>query len=121
MTAETSIQVALALPVIATVLAALFGQRPNLREMCTLLSAGSLVLVVASLAPEVFAGGRPAVTLFAVMPGLAIAFQVEPLGMLFALVASSLWLVTTCIWLAACPWRARARSWRRWPRLWVPG
>jgi multicomponent Na+:H+ antiporter subunit D len=96
MTAETSIQVALALPVIATVLAALFGQRPNLREMCTLLSAGSLVLVVASLAPEVFAGGRPAVTLFAVMPGLAIAFQVEPLGMLFALVASSLWLVTTC-------------------------
>ena len=31
-----------------------------------------------------------------VVPGLAMAFQVEPLGMLFALVASGLWIVTTC-------------------------
>jgi multicomponent Na+:H+ antiporter subunit D len=30
------------------------------------------------------------------LPGLTISFSVEPLGMLFALVASFLWLVTTC-------------------------
>ena len=96
MTAETTIKLALALPLIATVLTGLFGKRPNLREMFTLLTAGALFLVVASLAPEVFAGGRPAVTLFEVMPGLAMAFTVEPLGMLFALVASGLWIVTTC-------------------------
>ena len=29
------------------------------------------------------------------MPGLALAFKVEPLGMLFALVASSLWIVNS--------------------------
>jgi len=31
-----------------------------------------------------------------VIPGLALAFELEPLGLLFALVASGLWLVTSC-------------------------
>ena len=96
MTAEASIKLALVIPLIVTVLTVLFGRHPNLRETFTLLLAGVLFLVVASLIPEVFAGGRPQVTLWEMMPGLAIAFQVEPLGMLFALVASGLWIVTTC-------------------------
>jgi len=102
MTDGTTITVALALPLIATVLTVLLGKRPNVREICTLLCAGALFLVIASLAPGVSAGGRPAVTLVEVipsteqMPGLAMAFEVEPLGMLFALVASGLWIVTTC-------------------------
>ena len=96
MTTETAIKLALAIPLIATVLTGLFGKRPNLREMSTLLSAGALFLVVASLAPDVFAGARPSVTLFEVIPNLTMAFQVEPLGMLFALVASFLWIITTC-------------------------
>jgi len=96
MTDATTIKLALGLPLIAALLTWLFGKRPNLREMFTLLTGAALLLVVASLAPQVFAGARPAVTLWEVMPGLAIAFQVEPLGLLFALVASSLWIVTTC-------------------------
>jgi multicomponent Na+:H+ antiporter subunit D len=96
MTAETSIQVALALPLVAALLTVLLGKWPNLRELCTLLTAGALFLVVASLAPRVFAGARPAATLIEVLPGLALALEVEPLGMLFALVASGLWIVTTC-------------------------
>jgi len=43
----------------------------------------------------VLAGGRPEFELVQVFPGLALAFQVEPLGLLFALVASSLWIVTS--------------------------
>ena len=97
MNPTTAIKLALALPLIATVLTGLFGKRPNLREMFTLLIAVALFLVVASLAPSVFDGPPwPAAVLFEVMPGLAIAFEVEPLGMLFALVASGLWIVTTC-------------------------
>ena len=96
MTVETSIGLALLLPLIAVILTGLFARRPNLRELFTLLIAGALFIVVASLAPQVFAGARPALTLFEVLPGLAIAFEIEPLGMLFALVASGLWAVTTC-------------------------
>ncbi len=38
---------------------------------------------------------RPAVRLLEPVPGLAIAFTVEPLGMLFALIASGLWIVNS--------------------------
>ena len=45
---------------------------------------------------QVVAGARPALALIHILPGLSIAFAVEPLGMLFAVVASGLWIVTTC-------------------------
>ena len=96
MTGETTIKLALALPLMAAVTAGLFARRPNVRELFTLIAAGALLVVVTSLAPGVFSGDRPGVTLFSVMPGLSIAFELEPLGMLFALIAAGLWLVTTC-------------------------
>ena len=96
MSPEAYISLALALPLLAAVVCPLARNRPNLREAVTLSFGCALFFAVSSLAPVVFAGQRPAVTLFEVMPGLAIAFEVEPLGMLFALVASGLWIVTTC-------------------------
>ncbi len=96
MTNDRLILMALALPLIAALLTGLTGKRPNLREFCTLLCSTVLFLVIATLAPRVFAGERPAASLFEVVPGLAIAFEIEPLGMLFALVASGLWVLTTC-------------------------
>ena len=86
---------AVALPAAGAAGIALAGRRPNLREGVTLATAALLFLVVASLAPAVVAGARPGVALFEPMPGLAIAFAVEPLGMLFALVASGLWIVNS--------------------------
>ena len=71
------------------------GHRPNLREAMTLLTAGALFVVVATLYPTVTAGEVPALTLFEMLPGLSIAFTVEPLGMMFALIASFLWIVTS--------------------------
>ena len=69
MTVETLIGLALLLPLVAVILTGLFARRPNLRELFTLLIAGALFIVVASLAPQVFAGARPALTLFEVLPG----------------------------------------------------
>ena len=96
MNPETSIKLALLLPLIACLSIAVFDKRSNIRELFTLACAGTLLCVVGSLASHVFAGARPEWLLpFEVVSGLGIAFQVEPLGMLFALVASSLWIVTT--------------------------
>jgi multicomponent Na+:H+ antiporter subunit D len=58
-------------------------------------TAAALAWTVWSLAPELMRGGRPAVTLATVVPGIDIAFRVEPLGMLFAALASSLWIVNS--------------------------
>ena len=82
-------------PLIGAVLIALVGRWPNLREAVTMVSAGVLFVLVCLLVPEVLAGGRPALTLFSVLPGLEIRFELEPLGMIFAIVASFLWIVTS--------------------------
>jgi multicomponent Na+:H+ antiporter subunit D len=83
-------------PLAGAVLVALLRRWPNLREAASLLTAGSLFAVVAAvILPSVLVGGRPRLDLVEVLPGLDLAFEVEPLGMLFALVASGLWIVTT--------------------------
>ena len=96
MSPETAILLALALPLAGVVLTTLFSRTPNLREASTLVVGVATFYVVTTLVPEVTAGGRPEVSLFQLLPGLDVAFRVEPLGMLFALVASGLWIVTTC-------------------------
>ena len=80
------------IPLVGAGLIALAGARPNLREAVTLLIALALFAAVVSQAPAVFAGARPAVTLHEILPGLALAFEVEPLGLLFALLAAFLWI-----------------------------
>jgi multicomponent Na+:H+ antiporter subunit D len=95
MAPESAIVAALAVPLTGAVLIALAGRRPNLRDAITLLTAAVMFACVASLAPVVLDGARPSVSLLEVMPGLALAFEVEPLGMLFALVASGLWIVNS--------------------------
>ncbi len=86
---------AMAVPTLGAALIWQAGRVPNLREAVTLTTAVLLLAVVLALLPTVLAGGRPALTLFTVMPGLQIAFEVEPLGMLFALIASGLWIVNS--------------------------
>ncbi len=50
---------------------------------------------VAALYSEVAAGGQPRLELIEVVVGVPIAFEIEPLGMLFALIASFLWILTS--------------------------
>ena len=95
MNADAPLYLALAIPVVGALLIALLGSRPNLREAATLLTGVALFSFTASLVPRVMAGERPAATLVETLPGLPIALELEPLGMLFALVASGLWIVTS--------------------------
>lgn len=89
------IAVAMLLPLAAVVLIGLFQRWPNLRETMTLVSAAGVAWAVWSLAPVIAAGGRPELTAGSVLPGLEFAFRVEPLGMVFALVAGTLWLINS--------------------------
>ena len=88
--------IALVLPLVGALGIALAGRvNANLRETVTMLTAGGLAFTVWQIVPEIMAGGRPSVTLAEVLPGVDIAFTVEPLGMLFAALASSLWIVNS--------------------------
>ena len=95
MTPENAIALAVALPLAGAVLIVLCDRRPNLRETVTLATAVLLFATVASLVPTVSAGGRPDLVLVELFPGLPLRLTVEPLGMLFALIASGLWIVTS--------------------------
>lgn len=86
---------ALVIPLIGSMAIALCHRYPNWRETATLLTSVSLFGCVIALLPEVFTGGRPRVHLLEMLPGLPLAFEVEPLGMLFALVGSGLWIVNS--------------------------
>ncbi|MEO7392773.1 MAG: proton-conducting transporter membrane subunit [Ramlibacter sp.] len=95
MSPELAVVAALAVPVVGALLISLCGRAPNLREAITLLAASALFIIVASLLPAVLGGQRPSVQWLEPFPGAAIALRVEPLGLLFALVASLLWIVSS--------------------------
>ncbi len=96
MTETYLIAVILAVPFFASLLIVIAGQvHENLREAVTLIAAVLLAALVWSLVPVVMDGGRPALHAFTLMPGLEIAFRVEPLGMMFAALASSLWIINS--------------------------
>ncbi len=84
-----------ATPLVGALLIWMSRSLPNQRESVTLVTAGILFILVASLLPEVTGDDGPVVVLGDVLPGLALAFELEPLGLVFALVASFLWIVTS--------------------------
>jgi multicomponent Na+:H+ antiporter subunit D len=94
-TPEMLVLAALELPLAAALLIPLFHRAPNLREAVTLAASAGLLFVVWSLLPHILSGARPEVSVYQVTPGLELAFKVEPLGMLFALVAGTLWIVNS--------------------------
>ncbi|MGI9423629.1 MAG: proton-conducting transporter membrane subunit, partial [Hyphomicrobiaceae bacterium] len=89
------ILVSILLPLAAAFLIPVFHRSPNLREGVTIIAAVALWITVLDLVPHILDGARPTALNFEIVPGLGLAFQVEPLGMLFGLVASTLWIVNS--------------------------
>lgn len=83
------------LPLLAAAGIAVTGRHPNVREAISLVVSGLLFVLVTQLYREFPANADQTLTWWALLPGLTISFSVEPLGILFALIASSLWFVTT--------------------------
>lgn len=95
MSSEQLIQASLGLPLLAVLLIYLFGKIPNVREACTIIVSIVLFVFTIMLTLKVESGEAPTWTIGEMLPGFQIAFKIEPLGMLFALVASGLWILTT--------------------------
>jgi len=94
-TLENAILLSMIVPLLGGVGIVLTGRSPNVRETVTLVTSGILFWIVMSLVPDVLGGARPEVTLLEMMPGLPLKFVVEPLGMIFAGVAATLWPINS--------------------------
>ena len=89
------INLTIIVPLIGAALVVLLGKYPNLRETASILIAIILFTLVLSITDNVFNQVAMTTTWVTLLPGLDIAFSVEPLGVIFALVASFLWIITT--------------------------
>lgn len=84
---------AVALPLLGGLAVLALRRHANLREAASLLAGVAVAALVLGLWPVVDTGLR--FELWTWLPGLSFAFALEPLGLLFATVASLLWPVTT--------------------------
>jgi multicomponent Na+:H+ antiporter subunit D len=90
--AALAMQLAILVPLVGAVFIVLAGSRPNLRDGLTLAIAVALFALVLRVA--LGDDGPVETMLIELVPGLSIALHNETLSILFATVASGLWIVT---------------------------
>lgn len=91
---SSAVLFAITLPLLALISNLLIRQNDNLREAVTFIVSVLTFGVVGLIASGNTKEPEVPIRLFSVMPGLDLAFHVEPLGLIFAIVASGLWIVT---------------------------
>jgi len=78
----------------------LVGYRPGWRAALAIAAAVLKFGIVWSMLPGALAGTVYAISFGEILPGLALAFRVDALGLFFALVSSTLWVAATVYALA---------------------
>ena len=88
--------IAVIVPVIGAIIIRFLDEdKANLRHLIALLSVSIVFIAVATMFPAVLAGNLIEFRLFNLLEGLGIYFKIDLLGMVFALVSSSLWVFAT--------------------------
>jgi len=95
MSGEALMLLALCAPLAGALLVLAMRRRANVREAMSLGAGVVLLAAVARLTWQVLDGDRPSLILAEPVPGATFHLAAEPLGAVFALVASFLWIVTT--------------------------
>ena len=70
-----------------------FDKNPNVRDSVTLLGALLTFYFSTNIFLE-FDGQATQYSLITIMPGIDISFHIEPLGIIFSMLASGLWILT---------------------------
>ena len=89
------ILLALGVPLFSAVVTYAVGRMPDVRETLMLIACIALSIITISMFMRTGAGQPPSLVLAEPMAGVEIAFRLEPLGALFAVMASVLWGVNS--------------------------
>jgi multicomponent Na+:H+ antiporter subunit D len=95
MDSPTALGLALLIPLVTMPGLILLRRRPNAREALSLTAGLLLLLVLLPLWPRVLAGERPELLLVQMLPQVPLMLRLEPLGMIFALIAALLWPINS--------------------------
>lgn len=81
---------------VGALLIAATGRWPNIREGCSVVAGFAKLLLVLTMVPAVLDGQTIHYALWSLVPGIPVlVFRVDALGLLFAVTASFLWILTT--------------------------
>lgn len=92
---EMAIALLMLIPLAAALLIPIVGRSPNLREGVTFVAGLLLLANVIYLCGLVASGARPELLIGSFAGMFEIKFRMEPLGAIFAAIASSLWIVNS--------------------------
>lgn len=84
---------ALMVPLVGSIAVMLTGKQPNVREACSFVSSVVMFLIVASMIPAVVAGHKLIYPIFHILPGVSVTLRADAFSMIFAVVASFLWML----------------------------
>ncbi|MGI9569710.1 MAG: monovalent cation/H+ antiporter subunit D family protein, partial [Desulfobulbia bacterium] len=84
---------AVLIPLVGSIFVMLLDKDENLRETVSSVSSIALFIVVCSMIPTIFAGKTLYYNLFTLLPNVTISLRADPMSMIFAMVASSLWTI----------------------------
>ncbi|MCL7488089.1 MAG: monovalent cation/H+ antiporter subunit D family protein [Desulfobulbaceae bacterium] len=84
---------AVVIPLFGSLVVMTLKNNPNLREFVSFCSAVLLFIIVLSFIPYIKAGETLVYPIFQLLPGLSITLRADGFSMIFAMVASSLWII----------------------------
>ena len=82
-------------PLLAVPVIAALHRAPDARETATIITAVGTFIIACLIAMRTAGGAPPEINLGDVAPGISFAFRAEPLGALFACIASGLWILNS--------------------------
>ena len=82
-------------PIAASILILLSAKHPNIRESWTILAGIAQFLLIFSMAPAIVGGSIVECTFFTVLPNVDFGFKIDAFGMIFAIIASFLWILVS--------------------------
>ncbi len=74
------------------ILVSLSGKNPNIREAWSVAAASCMFGIIVSMVPAILDGNILKYQVFDILPGLSLTFRADAFSMIFALIASFLWI-----------------------------
>jgi len=90
---NSNLLLAVIIPLFGSLVVMTLKNHPNLREFVSFSSAILLFCIILSFIPTIQAGKTLEYNIFQLLPGLSITLRADGFSMIFAMVASSLWII----------------------------
>ncbi len=87
--------ISLVIPLVSALGVLVFAKYPNIRDICGPIGGIISFIAAVKIASSIIQGDIVSISLWQIAPGISFSFNVTPLGAIFGLVASGLWILAS--------------------------